>query len=449
MKLNKGHWSIRDFFVGKPNSMGDIKYNPTRQGQLLGSLQPFGDLVKEVTDTAKPYRTPQQFWFDLVLPIRGPGLMFAGAFYFGLSLAVPTTLAVGRLFGLTQRKPSAAQVTSWALLGGFSIVTGAITLASSIVLYPIKLLTRLGITFTKYFKGELSSTPLEKRPIIQRLVASVTDSIKSLRDLLNSTNEPANAQIRQQGIDQLKASSLDLCVELHRKYENAIKKGYPSSISNEEEHRLFNRIDPNNPTRRRGLILTDVTDYVSLFVPKQNVPQADAPRSEQFRLSPDYHLPVVIEALPKGKGPSEHSFLLGRYTELKPTTKPPRDTEKEIRDMEAKIKNNPAALQKNEPSAIRESYFDSPMRAYTTTSPKSDRSWVLGLDPEMGAGGGLEMEEISLQPPMDRWRRQDYVPLSDQKFKSPIYAGRAAPGAVEHNEEIPLFQEIPLADGPL
>lgn len=201
MKFNRGFVSIRFFFKRK-NPQKLPHYNPEGQSQLLGSLQPFGDLINDVRTFSKPYKSSGHFWLDLFQPIKALALVAAGLFYIVAAPTIGVSLAIGRALNKTEKRPTGDQLWSWAGLGVSSIVAGAVSLAM-IPFTLVKILTKAIITFCQ----PPNAVPYEAKTSNQRLVAK-------------TETDPSSIQL--------------ICRELHRKYKESSlstdTKGYETNV---------------------------------------------------------------------------------------------------------------------------------------------------------------------------------------------------------------------------
>lgn len=250
MKLDKGYWSIADFFFGVPNFNNDIKYNPERQSQLLGGLQPLADFAKFISDTNKPYKTSSYMIRDLIQPLFSLSLIFGGFFYAVLAPLLFVGLSIGKAVGLTDKKPSIGQTLSWMTVGVLSMVTGVVKLAATPLAW-LRIPFRYALTRLR--KDRV--IPLEERPSVTKLLDSAREN--------PSINNVA-----------------DICFELHRKYENAISRNDVTHIERQVENDAFEKIDKKFGRARIEPTIFRCCAYLNLFKEDRRSSEVLADESE-------------------------------------------------------------------------------------------------------------------------------------------------------------------------
>ena len=189
MKINRGFSSFLDLMFGK---MEAINYNPTNQSQLLGGLQPLVDIGKDLINTFKPYKSFSYFIEDLKQPLRGVGNMLKGIGYIAVT---PLTLF--------SEKPVQTAL-SWLNYGVLNILKGGLQVVTTPLTYFLRAPLRGLISC---FSGKPER--FEDK-----------ESVKSL-------------------LAQAKGSSVDICYELHRKFNHTVEMNLPTNKDKRREAQLF------------------------------------------------------------------------------------------------------------------------------------------------------------------------------------------------------------------
>ncbi len=243
-KLDKSYITLFDFFLAKFPALFTPIYKhlykrlfPERKlknlisdsSEFIGALQPLADIVKDVVDVTKPYRS---WWYaerDLWQPIYGIGNLLKGIVYLIAALPILVGMLIELAITSNDRESFAEDAAafcllslSWLVDGLSSLIRGAEQLVLAPLAYLFKMTIRAAVTAYYYFNSDPEKKAFllaENRPGIQTLVK----------------------EIRQ---DQDAVDTEDL-TKIHEKYVKAVtKRDEVSGIKNEQQ--LYaNILDPS------------------------------------------------------------------------------------------------------------------------------------------------------------------------------------------------------------
>lgn len=208
----------------QPNTLTD---------QFKGSVQPLADIGKDFIDTFKPYRRPGQALRDFLQPLYGLGNVFKGLAY--ILLLVPLFLIglvvvafkaddIAHYFKLVLKGLS--YLTTWFIDGIFSVIRGALQIATTPLTWFVKMLLLRGpITFFTWLFNE-KALLIENRTSIKALVSKA------------AACEDFNAGIRE-------VHCSDAIHEIHRKYQKGHWEGEATLISDTEEQSIYSEFQSN------------------------------------------------------------------------------------------------------------------------------------------------------------------------------------------------------------
>jgi hypothetical protein len=139
--------ALYEFFIERvySPSVGSIKYDFIKP-QLIGSFQPFADMVNDVVNTFTSYKTAGEFGTDCLQPIFGIGNILKSVFYLAAValLFVPTLIIAPIFIGLSFKNVSKNMkqlfglggtiLLSWFLDGIGSAIRGSTQLGATTLL---------------------------------------------------------------------------------------------------------------------------------------------------------------------------------------------------------------------------------------------------------------------------------------------------------------------------
>lgn len=326
-KINQGYTSLfeylsnnfklfrsleADYFpeqVERLREFGSRRNNPHPgpSDQLIGSLQPFADMWKDVKITFKPYKSMMYFGYDLLQPFYGIGNVLAGVVNIVAALPVFVGMVAVNFWktkirhhnsdefnyreslplkgGLNVAPPSVGgfkertladlkMAGTWMLNGVASVIRGV----TQIVATP---LTYLGRIVVRAFLNSVSSAiwgepKVEDNPGIKRLVRQGEELLKHHFDpspkngaLDFYQKSPETALKEMQGIEW----------DLHRKYRKATTSRHQDTgIHDSIERKYFNETkEETDFAQKKQTALA----YLGLFGGKKEAPK-DLPSLSVF-----------------------------------------------------------------------------------------------------------------------------------------------------------------------
>ena len=226
--------------------------------QMYGAVQPVVDILKDMENMAKPYRSG---WFikrDAKQPIVGIKNLLQGIFELLASPLLFLFYAVYYVFQTKNLKAYNEKVSifsimafSWFIHGGLSILRGITQIATTPLTWLIKIPLRGLITLIQRLQGK--SFAVEDNPSIQRLVVKIDKLIKE------------NEQPIEDGCSSYK-NVVDLITSIHRKYTLGImKKEQFSNINQVEYNRLLHILLSNKDNNEEVPKKENVANFLGLF----------------------------------------------------------------------------------------------------------------------------------------------------------------------------------------
>jgi hypothetical protein len=244
--------------------------NPTIPKQILGGLQPLADILKDVVDTFKPYKSSYHVKRDLLQPIRALGNIVKGIilitaaplFFIGDMVRYMFISGSLRNFGINMIINS-SRTASWLLEGVFSILRGAGQLATTPLTWALRMPLRGIISAIK------GMPKIEDNPSLQ--------SCLQKGETIPSEHSGACAAL----------PTADVINELHRKFNKSLSRGQRTDISSFKEETAYRQamdhfriVNCQGVDRDRSSFLSqeNISKYFSLFKNKkqsENIPGSD------------------------------------------------------------------------------------------------------------------------------------------------------------------------------
>jgi hypothetical protein len=229
-----------------------LRYNASPKHELVdkfvGSFQPMADMLKDVIDTVKPYKSSYGLKRDILQPIRGITNVAKGV---AILIATPVLFVANavryalysgsvRNFG-KNLAINAFRSATWSLDGVNNIIRGITQVATTPLTLLIKIPLRGIIT------GIVGRLKIEDNAGIKRMANLATEGVLSEKSSGNySDDRYYNGHY-----------------ELHRKFIKAHARGQATNINPAEEQKLY------DASRRIGCLSDDkinsINQYIGLF----------------------------------------------------------------------------------------------------------------------------------------------------------------------------------------